>query len=142
MKNFLLVLFCFFSILIYGQVTLRITSIPGNTPAGATIYLAGNINSWNPGDSNSIMQPDGFGAYQLIIPEGTGTVEFKFTRGSWSTVEGNASGGYLPNRTFSFIGSPQTITLFIQSWEDLTGGNNSTAASNVQILSPNFYIPQ
>ncbi|WP_396184050.1 alpha/beta hydrolase-fold protein [Flavobacterium sp.] len=142
MKNFLLVLFCFLSILIYGQVTLRITTIPGNTPAGATIYLAGNINSWNPGDSNSIMQPDGFGAYQLIIPEGTGTVEFKFTRGSWSTVEGNANGGYLPNRTFSFIGSPQTITLFIQSWEDLTGVNNSTAASNVQILSPNFYIPQ
>lgn len=142
MKKFLLLFISIFSITFYGQVTLRITSIPGNTPAGATIYLAGSVNGWNPGDSNSIMQPDGFGAYQLVIPEGTGTAEYKFTRGSWATVEGNASGGFLPNRTFTFTGSPQTLTLTIQSWEDITGGNNSTAASNVQILSPNFYIPQ
>jgi predicted alpha/beta superfamily hydrolase len=142
MKKYLLVLFSIFSLGIDAQVTLRITSIPANTPAEASIYLAGNINDWNPGNDGFVMQPDGFGAYQLIIPEGTGTAEYKFTRGSWATVEGNASGGFLPNRTFIFTGSPQTINLTIQSWEDITGGNNSTAASNVQILSPNFYIPQ
>ncbi|WP_396153125.1 alpha/beta hydrolase-fold protein [Flavobacterium sp.] len=142
MKKYLLVLFSIFSLGIDAQVTLRITSIPANTPTGATIYLAGSINGWNPFDNGSIMQPDGFGTYQLTIPEGTGTVEYKFTRGSWATVEGNASGGYLPNRTFTFNGTPQTINLTIQSWEDITGGNNSTATSNVQILSPNFYIPQ
>ncbi|RAR48927.1 alpha/beta hydrolase-fold protein [Flavobacterium lacus] len=142
MKKFLLLFISIFSITFYGQVTLRITSIPGNTPTGATIYLAGNVNGWNPSDSNSVMQPDGFGAYQLIIPEGSGTVEYKFTRGSWPTVEGNVSGGFLPNRTFAFTGSPQTLTLTIQSWEDITGGNNSTAAANVQILSPSFYMPQ
>lgn len=142
MKKFLLTVITLTSVIVHGQVTLRITSIPGNTPAGATIYLAGSVNSWNPGDSNSMVQPDGFGAYQIIIPEGTGTVEYKFTRGSWATVEGNASGGYLPNRTFTFTGVPQTLNLTVQSWEDLTGGSNSTAASNVQILSPNFYIPQ
>ncbi|UPQ79531.1 alpha/beta hydrolase-fold protein [Flavobacterium azooxidireducens] len=142
MKKFLLLFISIFSFTFYGQVTLRITSIPGNTPSEATIYLAGSVNGWNPVDNNSIMQPDGFGAYQLVIPEGTGTVEYKFTRGSWATVEGNASGGFLPNRTFSFTGSPQTLTLTIQSWEDLGGVNNSTAAANVQILSSNFYMPQ
>lgn len=143
MKKFLLLFISIFSISFYGQVTLRITSIPGNTPSEATIYLAGSVNGWNPVDNNSIMQPDGFGAYQLVIPEGTGTVEYKFTRGSWPTVEGNASGGFLPNRSFSFTGSPQTLTLTIQSWEDLGGsGNNSTAAANVQILSSDFYMPQ
>lgn len=125
-----------------AQVTLRITSIPTNTPLGTTIYLAGSINSWAPGNAAYIMQPDGLGAFQITIPEGTGTVEYKFTRGSWPTVEGNANGGFLPNRSFTFTGNPQTINLSILSWEDLGGGNNSTAASNVQILSPSFFVPQ
>ncbi|PKP14987.1 MAG: alpha-dextran endo-1,6-alpha-glucosidase, partial [Bacteroidetes bacterium HGW-Bacteroidetes-23] len=142
MKKFLLLFISIFSFTFYGQVTLRITSIPGNTPPEATIYLAGSVNGWNAGSNDYILQPDGFGAYEITIPEGTGTVEYKFTRGSWATVEGNASGGFLPNRNFSFTGSPQTLTLTIQSWEDITGGNNSTAASNVQILSSNFYMPQ
>jgi len=142
MKKFLLVFISIFSISFYGQVTLRITSIPGNTPSEATIYLAGSVNGWNAGSNDYILQPDGFGAYEITIPEGTGTVEYKFTRGSWATVEGNASGGFLPNRNFSFTGSPQTLILTIQSWEDLGGGNNSTAAANVQILSSNFYMPQ
>ncbi|MFY7741903.1 MAG: alpha/beta hydrolase-fold protein [Flavobacterium sp.] len=125
-----------------AQVTLRITSIPTNTPLGTTIYLAGSINSWAPGNAAYIMQPDGLGAFQITIPEGTGTVEYKFTRGSWPTVEGNANGGFLPNRSFTFTGNPQTINLSILSWEDLGGGNNSTAASNVHILSPSFFMPQ
>jgi predicted alpha/beta superfamily hydrolase len=128
---------------INAQVTLRITAVPSNTPPSATVYLAGTINSWNPSSSNYIMQPDGVGALQITIPEGTGTVEYKFTRGSWSTVEGSANGGYLPNRTFTFTGSPQVINLTVLSWEDISGSaNNSTAASNVQVLNPSFYIPQ
>ena len=128
---------------ITAQVTLRITAIPSNTPINATIYIAGSLNTWNPSNTEYTMQPDGFGAWQILIPEGTGVVEYKFTRGSWVAVEGNASGGYLPNRSFAFTGNPQTINLTIQSWEDIAGsGTTSTAASNVQILSNNFYMPQ
>lgn len=142
MKKISLFLLFVGSLSLPAQVTLRITSIPNNTPLGATIYLAGSINSWAPGNAAYIMQPDGLGAFQITIPEGTGTVEYKFTRGSWPTVEGNANGGFLPNRSFTFTGNPQTINLSILSWEDLGGGNNSTAASNVQILSPSFFMPQ
>lgn len=126
----------------YSQVTLRITALPSNTPQDATVYLAGSINSWNAADSNYIMQSDGLGNWQIVLPQSTGTVEYKFTRGSWATVEGNATGGFLPNRSFTFTGAPQTINLTIQSWEDLGSGGNSTAASNVQILSNTFGIPQ
>jgi predicted alpha/beta superfamily hydrolase len=142
MKNYIIAFLLLYICLGYSQVTLRITSIPGNTPPGSTIHIAGNLNNWNAGDSNYVMQPDGLGVYQITIPQGTGLVEYKFTRGSWPTVEGNATGGFLPNRSFTFTGSPQTINLTIQSWEDITGGSNSTAASNVQILNPSFYIPQ
>ncbi|SCY88777.1 alpha/beta hydrolase-fold protein [Flavobacterium caeni] len=131
-----------FTALCAAQVTLRVTSIPSNTPDGASIYLAGTMNSWNPGNASYILQPDGLGAYQFTIPEGTGTALYKFTRGSWATVEGNASGGFLPDRSFTFNGAPQTIDLTILSWEDLGATSGSTAAPNVQILSNSFFIPQ
>ncbi len=134
--------FLLLPIISFAQVTIRVTSIPANTPANASVYMAGSLNTWNPGNAAYILQPDGLGNRQIIIPEGTGTVGFKFTRGSWATVEGNATGGFLPDRSFTFTGSPQTINLTIQSWEDLGGGGNSTAASNVQIMDTDFYMPQ
>jgi predicted alpha/beta superfamily hydrolase len=122
-----------------AQVTIKITQIPTNTPQNTTIYMPSSINSWNA--AGSALQDLGNGQYQIIIPESTGTVQFKFTRGSWAMVEGNANGGFLPNRSFTFTGNPQTINLTVQSWEDL-GGTNSTAASNVSILSTSFFMPQ
>jgi predicted alpha/beta superfamily hydrolase len=143
MKTMYSFVFLLLSVLTFGQVTLRITSIPTNTPANATIYAAGDFNAWNAQSAAHIMQPDGLGARTIVIPEATGTVGFKFTRGGWPTVEGNASGGFLPDRHFTFTGSPQTINLTILSWEDISGsGSSSTAAANVQILSNNFAIPQ
>ncbi len=127
-----------------AQVTLRITAIPANTPLGANIYLIGSINGWDPTNTQYLMQHDGFGGRTVTIPEGTGTVNYKFTRGgSWSTVEGDFGGGFLPDRSFTFTGSPQTLDLTIQSWEDIAGsGGNSTAAANVQILDNAFFMPQ
>ncbi|MBS1535802.1 MAG: alpha/beta hydrolase [Bacteroidetes bacterium] len=141
MKKILAFLLLFTSVL-WAQVTLKVTSIPANTPANSTIYLAGSVNNWNPADSNYTLQPDGLGNWQIVLPQSTGTVEYKFTRGSWATVEGNATGSYLPNRSFTYNGSAQTINLTIQSWEDLGSGNPGTTASNVQILSNSFGIPQ
>jgi len=137
-KLYFILLFPMFA---FAQITIKVTSIPSNTPANPTIYLAGSINTWNPADANYILQPDGLGNRMIVIPEGTGTVDYKFTRGSWATVEGNANGGFLPDRSFTFTGVPQTINLTIQSWED-TGGTNSTAAANVQIMNGSFFIPQ
>lgn len=132
-----------FSLLGIAQVTLRISALPTNTPANANVYFAGSANNWNPGDVNYALQPNGTGQLEITIPEGTGTVEYKFTRGSWPTVEGNAGGSYLPNRSFTFTGAPQTLNLTVQSWEDLGGsGANSTAAANVQILNAAFFMPQ
>ena len=139
MRKYLL-LFVLSSTFIFSQVTLKITSIPTNTPTAATIYVAGSFNGWNP--SSTPMVSDGNGNFVYTVPEGSGIAEYKFTRGSWSTVEGNATGNYLPNRTFTFSGTAQTLNLTIQSWEDLGAGNPSTAASNVHIMSNSFFMPQ
>lgn len=144
MQKITLLISLLFTGFLNAQVTLRVTSIPTNTPVGASIYLIGSVNAWDPTNTQYMLQPDGFGARQVTIPEGTGTVGYKFTRGgNWTTVEGNASGGYLPDRSFTFTGSPQTINLTIQSWEDISGsGTSSTAAANVQILNNAFLMPQ
>jgi len=125
----------------HAQVTLRITQLPTNTPTNATLYFAGSINNWSPNDTNYLLT-ENQGVKTITIPEGTGTVQFKFTRGSWASVEANAGGGDIANRTFTFNGQPQTINLIVQSWKDLGGGGTSTAASNVQILNANFFLPQ
>ena len=125
-----------------AQVTLNITSLPSNTPTGATIYFASSINSWSPSNSAFTLTNGTNGIKTITIPKGTGTVQFKFTRGSWASVEGNASGNSIANRTFTFTGQPQTINLTVLSWEDLAGGGTSTAASNVQIWNANFFMPQ
>ena len=140
MKKFFL-LIILISAQIAAQITLKITAIPGNTPVGATIYAAGTFNGWDPGLTP--MVADGNGNYTYTVPEGTGVLKYKFTRGAWSSVEGDAGGNEIGDRTISFTGSPQTVNLSVLSWKDLAGsGSSSTAASNVHILSNNFAIPQ
>ena len=128
---------------ISAQVSIHIESLPASTPNGIDIFLAGNINGWNPGDPAYMLDIRTDGDYWIDISSGSGQMEFKFTRGTWETVEGNESGNFLPNRTFTF-GSADTIHLSIQSWEDLDGGGtgNSTANEQVQIWDSAMYIPQ
>ena len=124
-----------------AQVTLRVPSIPENTPEGARLYVAGNFNGWNPGDpAYELTEKDG--VWSVVIPEGTGQAEFKFTRGTWQTAEGGENGGFRDNRTFMFTDESQTLDLSILSWEDLAEGDRSTAASNVSVLAEEFYMPQ
>ncbi len=131
------------SLVAHAQLTLNITSIPINTPAGANIHVVGTFNNWDPADVTKILSPTGGGQYQIVLNPPIGEVKFKFTRGSWVMVEGNASGGYLPDRVLTYNGQPTTQNLSILTWEDLGGsGGNGTAAPNVQILDNAFYIPQ
>ncbi|MEZ4967989.1 MAG: alpha/beta hydrolase-fold protein [Saprospiraceae bacterium] len=126
-----------------AQLTFNVTSIPFNTPPGDQIYAVGTFNNWDPGDATKTLSANGSGQYTLTVNPPAGEVKFKFTRGNWDKVEGNASGGYLPDRVFNYNGQPTTIDISILSWEDLSGGNpNSTAAPNVFVLDNNFYIPQ
>lgn len=128
-----------FVVSLHAQVTLRLTSIPPNTPADAEIFFAGSIQGWNPGSAAWKLTKGGDGIYSITIPEGTGTVQYKFTRGSWDNVEKGPSGEEIANRVFTFTGSPQTLNLTVATW---AGAPISTAAPNVQILSNSFNMPQ
>lgn len=127
----------------FAQVTLTVSSLPANTPAGATLYVAGNFNAWNPSGTALIAQPNG--TYTATITPAIGMLEFKFTRGSWLSVEGNESGTFMPNRTYNYTGGAAQINdLSILSWEDLAGSSstNHTANAQVSLLDLDFYMPQ
>lgn len=127
---------------LFAQLTLHVSSVPSNTPAGADIHVAGNFQGWDPGDPAYILTDNGDGTYQITITPAPGLLKFKFTRGSWNSVEGNDQGSFLPDREFNYTGGVATAEFEILSWEDLSGGGNSTAADNVYILDDNFYMPQ
>lgn len=125
-----------------AQLTLKVNSIPLNTPSDASIYAVGTFNNWNPADPTKILTSIGNGQYSITINPPVGEVKFKFTRGAWATVEGNANGGYLPDRVHNYNGQPTTLELSILTWEDLGGGGNGTAAPNVFVMDDDFYMPQ
>ncbi len=139
--RFLVAMLCAFQALsASAQLTIVLSSVPANTPPDATIYVAGNFNGWDPGHPDYALTHTG-SIYHLTFSPPTGTLEFKFTRGSWATVEGTSEGGFLPNRTYVYGGGVDTLVTTIAGWEDL-GGSTSTAADNVMVLTDSFYIPQ
>lgn len=129
-----------------AQVTFRITAVPANTPANTTLYIAGTFNSWNPGSAAHAFTHNADGSYQITLPAATGTMEYKFTRGSWAAVETNAANGAVPNRTYTFGSGAATVLCQVLNWEDLAGGTpgtgTSTAAANVSVISTAFAMPQ
>ncbi|MEO1437817.1 MAG: alpha/beta hydrolase-fold protein [Bacteroidota bacterium] len=139
-----LLFFLCFSFSASAQITIIVDQIPTNTPTDDDIHVAGNFQSWNPGDPAYILSEDvSLNRHFIDLPNASGVLLFKFTRGSWTTVEGNANGGFIPDRSHT-VNAGDTLFLQIEGWEDLGGGGNpnSTAAENVFILSDDFYMPQ
>jgi len=139
-------LLCFLLMSSYGisQVTFLIESIPENTPSEDFVFLAGNINNWDPGEEIYKLHKNADGLWQLDLEaqdEGF-TLEFKFTRGDWGTVEKDENGAEMANRQFTF-GNGQVVSFQIANWADGgSGGGQSTAAENVSIMSESFHMPQ
>lgn len=96
---------------------LVLEQIPLNTPPGSEIYVTGNFNNWDPGDSRYRMQRDSAGNYRISLPRGVGRLEYKFTRGDWTTVEKNECGYDVSNRSLTY-GENETVSNRVASWGD------------------------
>ena len=98
--------------------TLRVT-VPGSTPPADIVYLAGDIQGWVPGSPSWALakQPDG--RWTIAVPFTAGqTLQFKFTRGTWETVEKGSSGEEIANRTLAPVDGA-TYDLSVATWRDL-----------------------
>ena len=131
-----------------AQTTFRLTSVPATTPAGATLYLAGSFNNWTPDNAAYALTANADGTFQLTLPASVkGNLEFKFTRGSWATVESDAGHADIGNRTYTVGSGPATVNLQVAGWKDQgsTGpvACQSTALQpNVRVMSETFAMPQ
>ncbi|WP_220235717.1 alpha/beta hydrolase-fold protein [Hymenobacter ginsengisoli] len=129
-----------------APVTFRLTSVPANTPAGATIYLTGTCNGWttdDPAYAFSLNPADG--SYYLTLLPGRGTLDYKLCRGSWTTIETDADNLAVPNRRYIFGQGPREVQLQVLNWEDQGGfipPRQHSASPNVHIISPAFAMPQ
>ncbi len=93
--------------------------VPPDTPPNAPVYLCGGhpvVGDWNPRGMPLLPVEDNLYCGALQIPAGT-CFEYKFTRGSWESVETRSDGGERPNRTF-VTAAPETVHADVEAWSD------------------------
>ena len=126
--------------------TLGLESLPSTTPPGVSIYVAGNFNGWNPGDSAYRLTADGKGNYLVALPDSIkGPIEFKFTLGSWDAVETDSAGGDIQNRgVFVKPASGGAYLGKVAQWRDprTKKPKEHTARATVSIVSEEFQMPE
>jgi hypothetical protein len=100
------------------DMTVRIVKMPENTPPSESIYISGNFNNWDPGDPDYVLTKGSDSVLEVRLPRGVGEVNYKFTRGDWSTVEKDPCGFEISNRAAIYGRSP-VCNDTIRSWNDL-----------------------
>ncbi len=103
--------------------------------------MSGEFNGWNPRDEAARLIKGGNGQFQLLLTGVKAAVyEFKFTKGSWNTVEADAQGKDISNRRL-FIQSDTSFTFSIAAWKDGFAASNirkSTASPQVRLVDTAF----
>ena len=102
---------------------ILLENIPENTPEDAHIYIAGNFNNWETNNPDFELKKNQNGLYFIKLYSELQKIEYKFTRGSWESVEARESGKARPNRIIfrdSNIDN-KAVNLSIEGWEDLMG---------------------
>ncbi|MCF7912794.1 MAG: hypothetical protein K9M99_09715 [Candidatus Cloacimonetes bacterium] len=126
------------------KLTIRIAEFPVYTPEDAPIYLTGNFNNWNPADSKYLLKKTA-GSYWIKIDIwAIEKLEYKFTRGSWATVEKGINGEEIANRIWQKSANKWEIKAKIANWRDFVSEENEQPHSltgNI-IVQENFYLPQ
>jgi len=137
-----ILLFC--SLVSFSQYTVRfqISNLPAKHLADS-IYVSGNFNSWNPGKNGALFSKISDTAFIQLNDIPAGPYQFKFTRGTWQSVECNADGKGIENRLLN-LSSDTIIRSAIDAWEDdfITVARQHTASHNVHIIDTAFIIPQ
>jgi predicted alpha/beta superfamily hydrolase len=108
-----------------------------------SVFVAGNFNNWSP-DKTPLTFSASDNTWKLKLHNLKDDVyEFKFTRGSWSSVETTVSGTDVGNKSIK-LSSDTVFNYSIAAWKDdfATTARQHTASANVYIIDTAFYMPQ
>jgi predicted alpha/beta superfamily hydrolase len=113
--------------------------VPENTPDNADVYIAGNFNSWDPGNFDYKLGRTSEGEYCITLNISTEEVEFKFTLGNWAEVEVDAIGGNIENRV-EYLDKPLINKVYqVEDWG--APRQSESVVGDVSIIE-DFEIPQ
>lgn len=129
--------------LIMKTLRFHLQALPPDTPPNTDIYLAGNMNHWNPSDGNYRFKRQKDGSLMLEFHSSLPDIEFKLTRGDWSSCEGGQMGAERPNRRVNPGFPVNDFWLRVDSWTDHKPDHDTnTLPDNVVLLESALYSPQ
>jgi glycosidase len=113
-------------------ITFNVTT-PPSTPGDATVYIAGSLHllegglpEWNPG--GVALTQVGPNTWQVVLQGKEDTqIAYKYTLGSWDTVEKGGSCNELDNRSLTVVygpGGTQTVNDTVANWRNVTPCGN------------------
>ena len=114
----IMLLFCTASVAAAVQKVHVVVKVPADTPDDAEVYLAGSlpaVGEWKAAGVKLERQKDGTYAADIEL-EPDQTLEYKFTRGSWETVEKKADGTERDNRSVKIQADTKRIDATVEKW--------------------------
>lgn len=121
-----------------AMVTFKV-HVPDTTPPEASVFISGNIGSlgpWDPGKVELGKIGERLYALTLVLPVET-ELRFKFTRGTWETVEKGADHGEIPDRALNVVGD-ETVPVWVENWRDLSPFRESHTVTGDLRRHPDF----
>jgi len=101
-----------------NNVVILIDDLPANANYRNGLYLACNLNSWSPGNRKYKFNQNAEGNWYYELPRRDMILEFKVTRGDWSSVETDRGGNDIMNRSID-LATEDTAYVRIRSWKDI-----------------------
>ncbi|MEY1638013.1 alpha/beta hydrolase [Tenuifilum osseticum] len=124
-----------------AQVVFVVDSFPAKTRPDDTIFMASELNGWNPHDISWAFKRT-TNRYELKLTHVKDTFEYKLSRGSWQFVEVDSNGGDIRNRIYS--PPTDTVRIKVRGWRDMfeAAQRKSTASANVRFLPSTLEMKQ
>lgn len=142
MKRLIFIICFLISQLAICQVTFIIKNLPKNHDYKRDIYISGDFEGWSGGKEAFKLTQEG-NLYSITIPKVQESINFKFTLGSWDSVECGENGISTENRIYNYNKPQDTVAVKIINWtSNFSKEKVSTATKNVHIFSEKFLIPQ
>ena len=118
-------------------VKIVITDVP-SLHRQDKIFITGAFNGWSPDDPGSLVTKEGNTYEYTLKNQAPGLLEFKFTRGSWKTLESTSDGRLVAPRK-AILQGDTTLYCKIENWRD--DFPESTASPRVTLWKEALFIP-